>query len=175
MRSCRITALILAAAAIILLIVGIYGMTRPMSYGTNYYHASFYEGDDFQGSMIFYPDNTMTVRNTNFDEEVKFLYYYKNGYIFFTLATTEAEYKAEVAAIDEDFEKAVNTPFYASKINAFALTSEGLDDYATVYLCQISIMMAVVLGVAELVLIGVSIAFACRYKKFEESANRAKA
>ena len=58
--------------------------------------------------MIFYADNTMAIRNTNFDEEYKSYYYYKDGYIFFPLA--EAEYEAEVSAINEDFEAAVNAP-----------------------------------------------------------------
>ena len=36
---------------------------------------------------------------------------------------SEAEYQEEVAAIDADFEGAVSAPFYASKINAFILSS----------------------------------------------------
>ena len=107
----------------------------------------------------------MVVRNTNFNEEIKFFYYYKDGYVFFALAETQEEYEKEVAAINADFEGAVDTPFYASKINAFRLSSEGLDDYITVYLCQSAIMMAVAMGVIELVLIGIAIASAIRSKK----------
>ena len=165
MRSCRKTARILAVTAIILLIVGIYGMTRPMSYGTDYYHAAFYEGEDFNGTMAFYSDNTMVIRNTNFDGEYKSYYYYKNGYIFFTLAQTEAEYQEEVTAINADFEGAVNAPFYASKINAFRLSSEGPDGYKSVYICQLPVMMLVVWGAVELALIGFAIATGIRRKK----------
>ena len=159
--------IILSIVAIVLLVVGIYAMTRPMSYGTNYYHASFYEGTDFSGSMTFFPDNTMLIRNTNFEEELTCFYYYKNGYVFFTLAETEAE----LAAINQDFEAAVNSPFYASKINAFRLTSEGLDGYTSVYLCQSSVTMAVILGAIELALIGFAIAPVIRRKK-EYSKNK---
>ena len=165
MRYCRKTARIIAVAAIILLVVGIYGMTRPMSYGTDYYHAAFFEGEDFNGTMAFYSDNTMVIRNTNFDGEYKSYYYYKNGYIFFIFAQTEAEYQEEVAAIDADFEGAVNTPFYASKINAFRLSSEGPDGYKSVYICQLPTMMLVVWGAIELALIGFAIASVIRGKK----------
>ena len=169
MRSCRKTTRILAVTAIILLVVGIYGMTRPISYGLNYYHASFYEGDDFSGSMIFYPDNTMVVRNITFVEETKFFYYYKNGYVFISIAETQEEYEQEVVAIDADFEGAVNAPFYASKINAFRLSSEGPDGYKSVYICQLPVMMLVVWGAVELALIGFAIATGIRRKKKNEA------
>ena len=159
------TAVILLLIAIILLGIGIYGLTRPLSYGSCYYHASFYEGEDFNGTIAFYPDNTMVISNTNFDEEMKLLYYYKDGYLFFTLAQTEEEYEKEVAAINEDFEGAVNVPFYASKINAFKFSPEGLDGYTSVYICQDSIMMTMVWGAIELVLIGIAIASVIRCKK----------
>ena len=165
MRSCRITALILAVAALALLVVGVYGMTRPMSYGSDYYHAAFYEGEDFNGTMAFYPDNTMVIRNTNFEEDIKLFYYYKNGYVFFGMSQTEAEFQEEVAAIDADFEGAVNTPFYASEINPFRLSSEGPDGYISVYICQSPVMMAVAWGVVELALIGLAIASVIRGKK----------
>ena len=169
-RSCRITALILAVAAIVLLVVGIYGMTRPMAYSVDYYHATFYDGEDFNGTMAFYPDNTLVVRNTNFDGEYKSFYYYKNGYIFFTLAQTEAEYQEEVAAIDADFEGAVSAPFYGSKINVFRLSSEGPDGYCSVYCCQSSIMMVVSLVVIELVLISVAVVSVIHGKKVKSEA-----
>lgn len=161
---CRKKVLILVAA-IVLLVIGIYGMTRPIFYGASYYHASFYDGNDFNGTMKFYTDNTVVIRNTNFDEEIKSFYYYKNGYVFFCSAQTEEEYKAEVAVIDADFEKAVNSPFYASKINVFKLTSEGPDGYKSIYLCQNSMMMAVVCGAIELTLVGFYIASAAHCKK----------
>ena len=169
-KSCRITALILAAVAIIILAVGLYGLTRPISYGASYYHATFYSGEDFNGTMIFYPDNTLVISNTNFDEEFACYYYYKDGYAFFIFGETEAEYAAEVAAINEDFAGAVNTPFYASKINAFSHVSEGLDDYKSVYICQISVMMAVLWGAVELVLICFTFGAVVRCKKAKCSA-----
>ena len=165
MRACKITALVLAVAAIAVLAVGIYGMTRPMSYDTNYYHAVFYEDEDFNGTMVFSADNTMVVRNTNLDEDYQSYYYYKDGYVFFTLAQTEAEYQEEVAAINEDFEGAVNAPFYASKITPFKLTSEGPDGYRSVYMCQSSITMAIGFVAVELALIALAVAFAIRSKK----------
>ena len=165
MRSCRTRVVIFAVLAIALLIVGIYGMTRPLAYGCDYYHAVFYDGEDFNGTMTFYSDNTMVIRNTNFEEDIKFFYYYKNGYVFFGMSQTESEYKEEVAAIDADFEGALNTPFYASKINPFRLSSEGPDGYKTIYLCQSAIMMAVVWCAIELALIGFAIASLIRGKK----------
>ena len=165
MKSNRKKAWILAIAAMVLLVVGIYGLTRPVAYDSSYYHATFFEGEDFNGTMVFHPDNTMAVRNTNMEEEYRSYYYYKNGYIFFTLATTEAEYSEEVAAINADFEGAVNAPFYASKINAFRLSSEGPDGYRSVYLCQSAMMMAVAWGVLELVLAGFAVTAANRSKK----------
>lgn len=159
------TALLFAIAAIICLMIGIYSLTRPMSYGAVYYHTSSYEGEDFSGTMIFYADNTMVIRNTNFEEEIQSFYYYKDGYIFFLLATTEEDYAEEVAAINADFEGAVNTPFYASTINPFAMTSEGLDGYESVYLCQHPVMMAAIWAVVELALIGFAIRACVRCKK----------
>ena len=165
MISGRITVLLHSVVAIVVLLVGLYGLTRPLSYGCDYYHAVFYEGDDFNGTMTFYSDNTVVIRNTNFDEDIKFFYYYKNGYVFFGLSQTEEEFENEVAAINEDFEGAVNTPFYASEINAFRLSSEGLDGYKSVYLCQTSLVMALVWGATELVLLGIVLSSANRCKK----------
>ena len=165
MKSNQKKALILSVIAIIWLAVGIFAMTTPMACGVNYFHATMYEGDDFNGTMVFHPNNTMVVRNTNFDEELEMFYYYRDGYVFYLLSTTKAEYEAEVAAINADFEGAVNTPFYASKINAFMISSEGLDDYQSTYLCQITIMMAVIWGAIELALIAFAVAFVIRGKK----------
>ena len=164
-RSCRIRVLILTAVAIVVLVVGIYGMTRPMSYGSDYYHAVFYDGEDFSGTMTFYADNTMVIRNTNFEEDIKLVYYYKDGYIFFLTGETQEELDAEVAAINADFEGAVNMPFYASKIDPFRLSSEGPDGYKSVYFCQNSIVMAALLAAVELVLIGFAVVPVIRRKK----------
>ena len=168
-RYCRIRTLILVVVAIVWLAVGIFGVTCPMAYDTSYYHATFYEGEDFNGTMTFHKDNTMAVNNTNFDEEFVCYYYYKDGYIFFPVGMTQEEYEEEVAAIEADFEGAVNAPFYASKINGFRLSSEGLDGYTSVYICQSSVMMAIVWGVVQLVLLGFTVAAVLRgKKKYEE-------
>ena len=95
---------IFAVVAIVLLVVGIYGVTRPLSFGSGYYHASFYDDEDFNSTMTFYGDDTMVIRNTNFNEDLQSYYYYKDGYVFFALSTTVEEYQEEVAAINEDFE-----------------------------------------------------------------------
>ena len=58
MRSCRIKALILAVIAIVLLVVVIYGTSSPMSYGCDYYHAAFYEGEDFMLVAYYHSNNT---------------------------------------------------------------------------------------------------------------------
>ena len=96
MKTNHTKALILIVIAIIWLVAGIYGMTRPLAYGYDYYHAVFYEGEDFNGTMTFYSDNTMVIRNTNFEEDIKLFYYYKNGYVFFGMSQTESEYHGVV-------------------------------------------------------------------------------
>ena len=155
-KSGKKTPLILLVIALILLVVGINVLAKPMTYGLNYDHVSMYEGDEFNGSMVFYSDNTMKIKNTNFDGEMESFYYYKDGYIFFIMVQTQEEYEAEAAAIDENFEEAVNTPFYASKINAFRLSSEAADGFKTVYVCKSAVFKAIVFGVVELVLIAVA-------------------
>ena len=161
--------IVLAALAIALLVVSVYGMTLPMAYGASYYHASFYEGVDFNGTMVFYSDNTMVVRNTNFDEELTLLYYYKDGYIFFPVGETQEEHEKEVAFINENFEEAVNAPFYASRINPLRLYSDGPDGHRTVYLCLSSIMMLIPLAAIEVLLIGFAFRSANpRKKQYED-------
>lgn len=112
----------------------------------------------------------MVIRNTNLGEEFQSFYYYKDGYIFFTLAETEEAYKTEVEAINADFEGAVNSPFYASKINAFRLSSEGPDGYQSVYICQQATFMAIIGGAVDLVLMALAIvSFAVSIKaKYKE-------
>ena len=74
--------------------------------------------------------------------------------MFFIFSETEEDYNAEVAAINADFEGAVNTPFYGSKINVFRHASEGLDGYRSVYICQLAV-------------IGLTVASAVRCKKIK--------
>ena len=153
------TAIILLIIAAILLGVCICVAVRPISYGLGYYNKSTYAGREFQGVMKFNADNTMTNRNTNFDIEMKSYYYYKDGYIFYTLAETDKEYAEEVKWIDENFAEASATPFYASKINAFKIVAVGIDDadgYDTSYTCIPVIIFVVACGVVDLVLIGLA-------------------
>ena len=98
-RSCRKTVWILVVIAIVLLAVGIYGMTRPMSYGSDYYHASFYEGEDFSGTMTFYPDNTMVLGNANLDEEMKLFYYYKDGYVRVSISSSRLRMRLRYSSL----------------------------------------------------------------------------
>ena len=149
----KIAAVILAVLTIVSLYFYVTMLAKPITYGQPYYHASVYEGDDFSGTLTFYPDNTMLVENTNFGEPMKSYYYRKDGYLFFTMAETQEEYDAEVAMIDENFEEAVSTPFYAAKLNAFQLTAEGLDEYDTFYYCKYTINLAIAWGIGQLVLI----------------------
>ncbi len=137
----------------------VYMLARPISYGMNYHNEVVYEGVSFEGNLKFYPDGTMVNKNTNFEEEMKSYYYYKNGYVFNLVAETEDEYNAEVANINENFEEAVASPFYAAKINAFRqVATEGLDSYVTTYTCTGAVIFAAVGGVVELVLIGLTCA-----------------
>jgi hypothetical protein len=155
--SCIKTVIILFAVTILSLGFYAYMLARPVSYGMAYTNSSVYEGVEFEGRMEFYSDATMLTKNSSFNEGFKSYYYYKNGYIFSMMAQTEEEYQKEVENINANFEGAVNTPFYASKINAFELVPVGPDGYTMVYTCTPAIVFAVVGGVVELVLLGVSI------------------
>ena len=106
--------------------------------------------------MKFSPDKTMVIRNSNYGIEMKSYYYYKDGYIFFTLAETKEEYEQEVTYINENFEEALKNPFYAYKITAFRLVAEEADGYSSVYICKQAIFLAVVGGIIQLVLIGLT-------------------
>ena len=142
----------------IVLVVGFsaYMLLRPISYGMDYHTETVYEGVVFEGMMNFYRDGRMTNRNNNFDEEMASYYYYKDGYIFFTLAETEAEYEEEVTYINEHFEEAVESPFYAAQMNAFRVLLVGPDGYATVYTCKAAYVFAAVAGAVVLALLGLT-------------------
>ena len=151
--SCIKTSIVLLIVTVILLGGYAYMLARPISYGMNYSNESEYEGEVFRGTIKFYSDGTAVNLNSNFEREIKSRYYYKNGYVFFTMATTDEAYEKEVSFINENFDEAVATPFYASRINAFRQIPEGLDDYATIYTCTGAIIFAVAGGVIELALI----------------------
>lgn len=154
--ACMKTVVILSAVTILSLGFYVYMLARPVSFGMSYHNSTVYEGEVFEGNMKFSSDSTMLTKNTSFNEEIESYYYYKNGYIFFTMAETEEAYQKEVESINADFEGAVNLPFYASKINAFKLVSTGPDGYTMTYTCTPAIVFAVVGGVVELALLGAS-------------------
>lgn len=158
-------AVICLVVAVLVLAINIYLIARPISYEWGYYAEDEYQGVQFGGAMKFNPDGTMVLRNSNYGREMKSYYYYKDGYIFFTVAETDEAYEEEVAYINENFEEALNTPFYADKINAFRLTADGPDGYTIVYTCTQAIIFVSIGGVIELVLIGLACAKLIASKK----------
>ena len=161
------TVITLLVATILLLCFYAYMLARPISYGMAYHNETEYEGGAFEGTMKFYSDKTMVNTNTNFEEELTSRYYYKDGYLFFTMAQTDEEYESEVAQINEDFDAAVRQPFYAGKINAFRIVLEN-EGYSLVYTCQPAIVFAVVGGLVELALFGVALRGLLFTKKSEK-------
>ena len=155
---------------VVIILVGFYGymFAIPMSYGMGYHNVSAYEDEIFECTQTFYRDGTMVVRNTNFDEEYNARYYYKDGYVFYLLAQTDDEYEAEVALINENFEEAIRTPFYADKINAFRTAAVESDGYATIYNCTPQVVLSVVVGLAGLVVIVLSCLAGTHHKKINK-------
>ena len=167
----------LKKTAIILLIVTIisigfyaYMLARPISYGMSYHNETVYDGGSFEGTMNFYSDGTMINRNTNFDKELKSRYYYKDGYVFFTLARTDKEYEEEISDINKNFDEAIKQPFYADEINAFQLVAAESDGFTTVYTCVPAIFFAIVGGVVELILVAFTCAsfIFCKKSKYKK-------
>lgn len=154
--------------SILLLAIYVYMMVRPISYGMTYHTETFYEDQIFEGTMTIYSDGRMKTLNTNYDSAQEARYYYKDGYIFFVRAETDEDYEKEVASINEDFDGAINTPFYADEINAFKLVCQE-EDFSITYTCTSAIMIAIVGGIVELVLIGLTCAsfVACKKAKNE--------
>lgn len=151
------TAIILLLVTVLFLGFYAYMLARPISYGMSYHNEIVYEGVAFEGTIKYYPDGTILNKNTNFDEEMKGYYYYKDGYVFTLMAETDEAYEAEVAYINENFEEAVASPFYAAKINAFRQVDEGLDSYVTTYTCAGAIIFAIVGGVIALALLALTV------------------
>ena len=75
-----------------------------------------------------------------------------------------------MAGINENFEAARNTPFYAVKINAFRFVVNGADGYSVVYSCTQAIVFAILGGVIELALIGLACASFISGKKAKQEA-----
>lgn len=150
------TTIILLIVAILSLGLYSYMLLRPISYGMSYQNETVYDGGTFVGTMEFLPDGTMINRNTNFDEEMESRYYYKNGYVFFTMAQTDEEYEKEIASINENFDEAIKKPFYADKINAFKLVVSEDDGFSVVYKCRSAVVFAIAGGAVELLLIAIT-------------------
>lgn len=164
----KIIAAICLVVAILVLALNIYLIARPISYGWGYYAEDEYQGIQYEGAMKFNADGTMVLRNSNHGREMEAYYYYKDGYIFFTMAETDEAYEEEVAYINENFEEALNTPFYADKINAFTLKADGPDGYTVVYTCTQAIVFAIIGGVIELALMGLAFANLSAHKKAKQ-------
>jgi hypothetical protein len=163
--SCIRTVVILFIVTILSLGFYTFVLARPISYGMSYYNNTVYENEEFEGRMKFYSDSTMLNKNSTFNDEFESYYYYKNGYIFNTAALTDEAYEKEVEYINNNFEIAVKTPFYANKINAFKMTTDGAGDYALVYTCKGAVVFAIVGGIVELAVIGFAVASVILYKK----------
>ena len=154
--SCAKTAVILLIVTLISLGFYVYMIARPISYGMAYTTETLYDDEIFEGKVVFTPDNRMAISNSTFDFEMEYPYYYKNGYAFMVLATTDEEYEAEVKNINENFEEALNTPFYACKVNAFKYIPASMDEYTMAYTCVPAIIFAVVGGIAEAALVALT-------------------
>lgn len=153
-------AIIILAVTVLFLGFYIYMIARPISYGMTYSNKTVYEGETFEGTLKYRTDGKVISENSNFDEEMTYYYYYRDGYVFNLLATNDAQYEAEVAIINANFETVISTPFGASKTNAFKQVAVGMDENVTAYTCTGAIIFAIVGGVFALALIALS-AFSC--------------
>ena len=154
--SCPKIALILLIVTVITLGLYTYMLLRPVSHGMAYSTETVYAGQTFTSATVFKADNTSVTTNSTVDMELESFYYVKGGYLFFTTATTEEEYKEEVEYIKENFEEAKEIPFYSAKVNAFELVTSGPDGYSLVYTCTSAITLAIAFGVVELMLIALA-------------------
>ena len=151
------TSIILLIVTVLLTAGYVYLLTCPIAYGMKYRNETVYEGEVFKGSLKYSPDGKVVGENTNFDEPFEMYYYYKDGYVFNLMAKNDEEYKAEVAAINEDFDEAVATPLYAFKTNAFKQVAQGFDNDVTTYTCHGAIIFAIVGGIDRLLLIALTV------------------
>ena len=149
-------AIILLLVTVLFLGLYAYMIARPISYGMSYHNKIVYEGVPFEGTLTFYPSGKVLNENSNFDEPFEMYYYYKDGYVFNLMAETDEEYEAEVAYINDNFDKAVESPFYASSTNAFKQVAVGMDENATTYTCTGAIIFAIAGGASALALIALT-------------------
>ena len=150
------TAIILLCITVLLVGSYVCIIASPVTYGMKYRNESVYEGEVFKGSLKYSPDGKVISENTNFDEPLEMYYYYKDGYLFTLMAETDEEYEAEVAYINENFDEASSTPFYAFKTNAFKQVAVGTDADVTTYTCIGAIIFAIVGGIDRLLLIALT-------------------
>ena len=150
------TAIILMIVTVLLVGSYVYMLARPISYGMKYRNETVYEGEVFKGSLKYSPDGKVISENTNFDEPFEMYYYYKDGYVFNLVAKNDAEYEAEVAYINANFDEEVATPLYSFKTNAFKQVAQGLDNDTVTYTCIGAYIYAIVGGVARLLLIALT-------------------
>lgn len=151
------TAIVLLVITVLTLGFYTYMLARPISYGMSYTNEIIYDGVAFEGTLKFYPDGTMLNKNSNFEEAFTSYYYFTNGYIFTLMAKTTEEYQVEVDYINENFDDAVASPFYAARINAFKHYYDSIDDAVTTYTCNDAVVFAVAFGAVELVLIALTV------------------
>jgi hypothetical protein len=169
---------ILSKATIILsfytaIFLGIYlfVVTRPISYDLAYHNETVYEGVHYEGKIKLRRDGTMEVINAAFVEPAEFYWYYKGGYMFSLMAETEEEYEAEVAYINENFEAALEAPFYASKTNSFTMVSPN-DDYVLIYACKSIFVFAVCGGIILIAMIALTCSSWVYFIKERRAASR---
>ena len=150
------TAIILLIVTVLLLGSYVCIVANPVTYGMKYRNETVYEGQAFVGALKYSTDGKVISENTNFDEPLEMYYYYKDGYVFNLMATNDEEYEAEVAYINENFDEAVASPFYAVKTNAFKQVAVGMDKDATTYTCIGAVIFAIVGGIDRLLLIALT-------------------
>ena len=150
------TAIILLIVTVLLLGSYVYMIASPIAYGMKYRNESVYDGVVFKGSLKYSLNGKVISENTNFDEPLEMYYYCKDGYVFNLMATNDEEYESEVAYINENFDEASSTPFYAFKTNAFKQVVVGMDEDVTTYTCTGAIIFAIVGGIACLSLIALT-------------------
>ena len=150
------TAIILLIVTVLLLGSYVCIVTNPITYGMKYRNESVYDGVVFKGSLKYSLNGKVISENTNFDEPLEMYYYCKDGYVFNLMATNDEEYESEVAYINENFDEASSTPFYAFKTNAFKQVVVGMDEDVTTYTCTGAIIFAIVGGIACLSLIALT-------------------
>ena len=151
------TAVFLLVITILTSAVYGYLLTSPIAYGMPYRNETVYDGYSFEGVMYFEANGVLKNCNSTFEEVIESRYYYKGGYVFFLLATTDEEYAQEVAQINANFRGSVDTPFYAAKINAFKVVATGPDGYEMIYTCTPAFYQAAAAGAVILCLAGITV------------------